>query len=239
VVDTPADGDSDVDADTDVDTDADGDTDADADADGDADDDADLDEDWDFEPSEGCPLEMVALETRAVCIDRFEASWQSGDVAASVPGVLPWASASWHDATAACSAAGKRLCTAAEWEEACAGASGRTFPYGETYEPTRCNGAESGRGGRAATGEFRECEGALPDLYDMSGNMYEWTDTPGGGGRYQLRGGSFASADRSYFTCAYASAQRFPDEVDDWFGFRCCRDQELPGGDGDADTDAD
>jgi len=58
--------------------------------------------------------------------------------------VMPWSSVSQTEAREACAQAGKRLCTEEEWTAACswdsAASAWRTYPYGNSYSPTACNG---------------------------------------------------------------------------------------------------
>ena len=92
----------------------------------------------------------------------------------------------WADARDACEAAGARLCTSAEWLLACGGADGQAFPYGNSFRSQLCNGqgfdadaAMDGNQDHAVTcGSIQSCE--LDGVYDMSGNLKEWTaDTIG------------------------------------------------------------
>jgi hypothetical protein len=107
----------------------------------------------------------------------------------TVPGKLPWSNVTMSEAEAACAKIGPswRVCTAAEWQGACGGAAATTFPYGNTYLPTDCNGNDYATAmGKAAgpipTGSDPSCVSVISTtpslkLFDMSGNVKEWTAT--------------------------------------------------------------
>ena len=107
--------------------------------------------------------------------------------ACSKAGVIPWANADYATAKKACEDAGKRLCTATEWFLACSGAPpAKVFPYGNTYGPTTCNGKNNDADGNGAngitdavvnTGSKTQCV-ATGNIYDLSGNLREWTNDP-------------------------------------------------------------
>lgn len=149
--------------------------------------------------------------------------------------VLPWTFVTFDAAQQACANAGKHLCTTEEWLAACQGASALTYPYSDSYDATRCNGADWGPltdGDASAlqpTGSLEACvssDGAL----DMSGNVKEWTAEPNGmprslssGGTpiYLVRGGSYESPELGLScTTELAQAAAFPGQTA--LGFRCC-----------------
>jgi hypothetical protein len=141
-------------------------------------------------------------------------------------GVVPWTRIAYADAEAACAAAGFRLCTSAEWQAACEGASGNTYPYGSTYAPMSCNGADRAEmPAMSTTGAIPLCvtgEGAL----DLSGNVKEWTNDPrgttaSGNPIYVIRGGSYDSP-RLGLSCQTDLSRATADSLLDTLGFRCC-----------------
>jgi formylglycine-generating enzyme required for sulfatase activity len=74
------------------------------------------------------------------------------------------------------------------------------------------------------------CEGSLPGLFDMSGNVSEWTDScspdPGGGNGSKdncaRRGGDYG--DNSQHLACTGSETGSRSETQCFIGFRCCAD---------------
>ena len=95
----------------------------------------------------------------------------------------------FHGAEAFCEARGAHLCGDADWEAACSG-GGRAYPYGSDYDPLACNGIDLEQEEPVEVGSLPNCVGAADGLYDMSGNVYEWTAACADG-PCLIRGGSF------------------------------------------------
>lgn len=70
-----------------------------------------------------------------------------------------------------------RLPTEVEWERAAKGDDDRIFPWGNTFDPWRCNTLESGRRGTAEVGIFSLGGDSPFGVNDMVGNVMEWTGT--------------------------------------------------------------
>jgi hypothetical protein len=190
-----------------------------------------------------------------VCVDRWEAylvdrspyEVPEDGVAASAEGAVPQGYIGGDVAAAACQAAGKRLCTLDEWMTACSGTEGRTWPYGDTYDPDACN--TSYDGGHPVCDYFDDCEnvwdmdhmndpginqqegtedaaGANPGcvtpegVFDLHGNLHEWVDEPDG----TFKGGFYADASINGEGCSYTTTAHELSYHDYSTGFRCCAD---------------
>ncbi len=209
----------------------------------------------------GCPPGMALVG--AFCIDRFEAALVRADDptitltpfarpststpvrAVSVRHVVPQGYIDGASAARACEAANKRLCTSDEWLLACRGAEGRTYPYGSTREPGRCNDARARHPAVEYFGSSEPwvwsslehpCISQLPDavhltgedadcvtpegVSDLMGNLHEWIDDPAG----TFRGGFYADTRINGEGCLYRTVAHDVSHWDYSTGFRCCSD---------------
>ncbi len=134
-------------------------------------------------------------------------------------------------AAAYCGWAGGRLCTQDEWLAACRGTDGRAFPYGEAFDLATCNAnstderPEGREPGTWAVGSRQACQGGLPGLYDMAGNVSEWiADCKGTYCKFR-GGGHMSNPPVSYFTgCTGVCSGNQETLQSGVVGFRCCRD---------------
>jgi formylglycine-generating enzyme len=169
--------------------------------------------------------------------------------AVSRRGVIPQAHISRDQAAVACMAAGKRLCTDDEWLTACRGKRPTTYPYGDDHKPGACNdsgvssfnvyygvsGAEAPKeaytwanmndprlnqlkGTLAKTGSHKRCKNSF-GVYDMVGNLHEWTANPRG----TFRGGYYLDTRQHGDGCDYKTTAHKPTYYDYSTGFRCCK----------------
>ncbi|MBR9997959.1 MAG: SUMF1/EgtB/PvdO family nonheme iron enzyme [Cyclobacteriaceae bacterium] len=104
---------------------------------------------------------------------------------------------SLEDARAYAEWAGKRLPSEEEWQLAAQGKEGLVYPWGNAFDPAKCNSGQSG--GTIPVMHFPE--GRSPaGCYDMCGNTWEWTESERSDGhtRYVIiKGGSWFKAEGS------------------------------------------
>ena len=83
----------------------------------------------------------------------------------------------WIHASKYCLSAGKRLPSEEEWEAAARGVTKFSYPWGETFQPSRANlfGEKDGHVFSAPVGSFQSGASAS-GVMDMAGNVWEWVD---------------------------------------------------------------
>jgi formylglycine-generating enzyme required for sulfatase activity len=96
------------------------------------------------------------------------------------------------------------------WEKAARGTDGRIFPWGDTWDPDRLNSHDAGPFDTLPVGNFPE--GASPyGMLDPEGQVFEWTATPRGEGRFLVKGGSWD--DSGCGVCRPASRHGRPADI--------------------------
>ncbi len=106
----------------------------------------------------------------------------------------PVVAVTWHEAIAYCNwlrrKTGKkyRLLTEAEWELAAGGMEGRRYPFGDRASDDYLNTREAGVGETSAVGIFPR-DKTPEGVYDMGGNVWEWTSSLDKGYPYRASDG--------------------------------------------------
>ncbi len=144
--------------------------------------------------------------------------------ACSLAGVRPSRLLSWYPAQRACENVSKRLCSGTEWYDACRrGSDDLLYPYDNAYDGSACNGQDVAIGDTVPTATFAACEGGYPLVFDMSGNVAEWTSECSGIPSCEVRGGSYGSIE-SWLHCYRTSGTTPSLDNSSNRGFRCCKD---------------
>jgi formylglycine-generating enzyme required for sulfatase activity len=120
----------------------------------------------------------------------------------------------------------------AEWEKAARGIDGEIYPWGDVWDPARCNSKESDPDEPTLVQAYPD-GGSPYGLLDMAGNVWEWTNSltmpypydatdgredPQAFGKRVLRGGAYYSTARRV-RCAYRD-NGYPEDSRGSYGFR-------------------
>ena len=182
---------------------------------------------------------IATLPTRALdfCMDRFEYPNMQGE--------NPMVVVTFHEAEGMCKRAKKRLCSESEWTFACEGDEAQPYPYGYTRDSTACvvdrtwrpfkEGALAPRNGPGAREELDRLWQAEPSgsrgacksmfgVYDMTGNVDEWTHTVRSTGYKSVLKGGYWGPVRA--RCRPATRAHNEDFVAYQQGFRCCAEAD-------------
>lgn len=169
------------------------------------------------------------------CMDRFEYPNHKGE--------YPWISVSFTEASDLCQSEGKRLCNEAEWTFACEGEEATPYPYGYERDPQACvidapwrafnESQMRPRDGLNAMMEYDRLWQGVPSgtsarckspfgVYDMTGNVDEWTRTVREGERPSILKGGYWGPVRT--RCRPSTRSHDENHIFYQQGFRCCTD---------------
>lgn len=182
---------------------------------------------------------LAPLKTRALdfCIDRFEYP--------NVAGQNPLIVVTFGEAEGMCKKDGKRLCSESEWTFACEGEETRPYPYGFERDTTACVVDRSWRPFSGAALAQRSSTRAQEELdrlwqgepsgsrnackspfgvYDMTGNVDEWTRNARTTGYASVMKGGYWGPVRA--RCRPATRAHDESFVAYQQGFRCCAESD-------------
>lgn len=162
------------------------------------------------------------------CIDRYE--WPN------VKGELPPIGMTYWEAKSLCESVDKRLCTISEATLACEGPERKPYPYGYERDDTACNIDRPSADPKTSRDKWPDVYRGVPSgsmercvsdygVYDMTGNVDEWT--------HNESGKPFVSALRSGYwgpvraRCRPVTYVHGPEFSFYQIGFRCCSDISM------------
>lgn len=167
----------------------------------------------------------------------------SGSFDPAVGAALPVTCVDACDAFAYCAWAGKRLCAGKngerleplhrgdldrdEWQVACSDSTSSLYPYGGNFDAEACN---VGSNTLVAAGSLDKCR-TPSGIFDLSGNVSEWTQSCDAANGCAVRGGSYLHQSASAVGCYSVPALdgdpeplSFGSVTAPHIGIRCCAD---------------
>lgn len=153
----------------------------------------------------------VPVGGKTVCVDAYEYP--------NKPDELPKDMVSQEEAVALCAKEGKHLCSIDEWQAACRGKDNTKYSYGDSYKQNKCN---TNTKAAKRVGRKDQCR-SWWGMYDMNGNLWEWTSTPSKDhpNMYLVAGGAWNTNNGS--KCTESKFSFYPQNQYPSVGFRCCK----------------
>ena len=153
----------------------------------------------------------VPVGGKTVCVDAYEYP--------NVADENPRDMVSHEQAVSLCEQAGKHLCTIEEWQAACRGKDNTKYSYGDGYKQNKCN---TNTKTAKRSGRKEQCR-SWWGMYDMNGNLWEWTATASKEhpNMFYVAGGAWNTNNGS--RCTESKFSFYPQNQYPSVGFRCCK----------------
>lgn len=153
----------------------------------------------------------VPVNGTTVCVDAYEYPNEAD--------ATPKDMVSQEEAAELCKQAGKHLCTINEWQAACRGKDNFEYSYGKNYKQNKCN---TNTTTAKRSGRKEQCR-SWWGMYDMNGNLWEWTSTTSSDhpNMYLVAGGAWNTNNGS--KCSEKKFSFYPQNQYPSVGFRCCK----------------
>ena len=153
----------------------------------------------------------VPVGGKTVCVDAYEYPNTADE--------NPKDMVSQEQAASLCEQAGKHLCTLEEWQAACKGKDGTKYSYGSAYKQNKCN---TNTKAAKRSGRKEQCR-SWWGMYDMNGNLWEWTSTASKEhpNMFYVAGGAWNTNNGSQ--CTEKKFSFYPQNQYPSVGFRCCK----------------
>ncbi len=153
----------------------------------------------------------VPVGGKTVCVDAYEYPNEAD--------ANPRDMVSQEQAVELCKQAGKHLCSIDEWQAACRGKDKTRFSYGDSYKQNKCN---TNTKAMKRSGRKEQCR-SWYGMYDMNGNLWEWTSTTSKDhpNMFLVAGGAWNTNNES--KCTDNKFSFYPQNQYPSVGFRCCK----------------
>ena len=153
----------------------------------------------------------VPVGSKTVCVDAYEYPNTADE--------NPRDMVSHEQAVSLCEQAGKHLCTIDEWQAACRGKDKTRYSYGDSYKQNKCN---TNTKAAKRSGRKEQCR-SWWGMYDMNGNLWEWTASASKEhpNMFLVAGGAWNTNNGSQ--CTESKFSFYPQNQYPSVGFRCCK----------------